>query len=103
MRLSEIKLVIQSLVEKMTCPFCQKKTKETNVDVVNIVQNKCTLQIRCDHCQKETIVNADIQKRKIPFPLKKSNTNKKQAFTFEKLAHFSQDLQNLKGDLKDFL
>ena len=103
MKLSEIKFVIRSLIEKMTCPFCQKPIKESQVNILQTINNKCTLQINCTDCQKQTIVNADIQKRIISPENKTLKTSKKSAFDLESLKNFSRELKNINGNLKDLL
>ena len=104
MRLSEIKFVVKSLIDKMTCAFCQKKINESQVNILQIIKNKCTLQVHCSDCKKQTILNADVRKRSFPIAQKKNQkTVQKQAFTSESLVEFSNKLQDLNGNLKDFL
>lgn len=104
MKLNELKLIVQSLVEKMTCPFCQQKIKESQVDIMHMMHNHCALKIHCPQCQKQTIIQANIQARPVNRTPQINLANQKDsAFDPQSLKNLSQNLENLKGDLKDIL
>ncbi|PID70747.1 hypothetical protein CSB37_01525 [bacterium DOLZORAL124_38_8] len=102
MKLDELKLVVQSLVDQMNCPFCQQKVQESQVNILHLAQNNCALQVQCPKCQKQTIVQANVQSRAVQkTTIRKSSQTP--AFDDQSLRGLSQNLETLKGDLKDIL